>query len=70
LRAIGTAYSLSIIPDPTLADIKVTIHLEKIPVLEGLERLCRSHGLDILQEGQVYRVQRTKEAVLKCYCIS
>jgi type IV pilus assembly protein PilQ len=64
LRAIGTAYSLSIIPDPTLADIKVTIHLEKIPVLEGLERLCRSHGLDILQEGQVYRVQRTKEAVL------
>ncbi len=63
LRAIATAYGLSLIPDPAIGDVKVTIHLEKIPVLEGLERLCRSHGLEIVSEGRVYKVQRAKEAV-------
>ncbi|MDB5049715.1 MAG: type and secretion system protein, partial [Fibrobacteres bacterium] len=61
LRAIATAFKLSIIPDKDLGDVKVTIHLENIPVLEGLEKLCKSHGLELLADGNVYRVRKTRE---------
>ncbi|MEO7425205.1 MAG: hypothetical protein ABI036_08455, partial [Fibrobacteria bacterium] len=61
LRAIATAFKLSLIPDKDLGDVKVTIHLENIPVLEGLEKLCRSHGLELLADGNVYRVRKARE---------
>jgi type IV pilus assembly protein PilQ len=61
LRAIATAFKLSIIPDKDLGDVKVTIHLENIPVLEGLDKLCKSHGLELLADGNVYRVRKTRE---------
>ena len=61
LRAIATAFKLSIIPDKDLGDVKVTIHLENIPVLEGLDKLCRSHGLEMIADGNVYRIRKTKE---------
>ena len=61
LRAIATAFKLSIIPDKDLGDVKVTIHLENIPVLEGLDKLCKSHGLEMIADGNVYRVRKTKE---------
>lgn len=61
LRAIATAFKLSIIPDKDLGDVKVTIHLENIPVLEGLDKLCRSHGLELVADGNVYRIRKTKE---------
>lgn len=61
LRAIATAFKLSIIPDKDLGDVKVTIHLENIPVLEGLDKLCRSHGLDLIADGSVYRVRKARE---------
>ncbi len=63
LRSIGTAYGLSIVPDSDLGDVKVTIHLEKIPVLEGLDQICSSHGLDFVRTGDVFHVQRHKEIV-------
>jgi type IV pilus assembly protein PilQ len=61
LRAIATAFKLSIIPDKDLGDVKVTIHLENIPVLEGLDKLCKSHGLELLADGNVYRVRKARE---------
>jgi type IV pilus assembly protein PilQ len=61
LRAIATAFKLSIIPDKDLGDVKVTIHLENIPVIEGLEKLCKSHGLELIADGNVYRVRKTRE---------
>lgn len=61
LRAIATAFKLSIIPDKDLGDVKVTIHLENIPVLEGLDKLCKSHGLDLVADGSVYRVRKARE---------
>lgn len=61
LRAIATAFKLSLIPDKDLGDVKVTIHLEDIPVLEGLDKLCRSHGLELVADGSVYRVRKTRE---------
>ncbi|MEO7775957.1 MAG: secretin and TonB N-terminal domain-containing protein, partial [Fibrobacteria bacterium] len=63
LRAIATAFKLSLIPDKDLGDVKVTIHLENIPVLEGLDKLCRSHGLELLADGNVYRVRKVHENV-------
>jgi type IV pilus assembly protein PilQ len=63
LRAIATAFKLSLIPDKDLGDVKVTIHLENIPVLEGLDKLCKSHGLELLADGNVYRVRKTRENV-------
>ncbi|MDQ3001382.1 MAG: hypothetical protein M3Y08_08990 [Fibrobacterota bacterium] len=61
LRAIATAFKLSIIPDKDLGDVKVTIHLENIPVLEGLDKLCKSHGLEMISDGNVYRIRKTRE---------
>ncbi len=61
LRAIATAFKLSVIPEKDLGDLKITIHLENIPVLEGLEKLCKSHGLELNIDGNVYRVRKTKE---------
>lgn len=61
LRAIATAFKLSIIPDKDLGDVKVTIHLENLPVLEGLDKLCRAHGLDLIADGNVYRVRKARE---------
>jgi type IV pilus assembly protein PilQ len=61
IRAIATAFKLSIIPDKDLGDLKVTIHLENIPVLEGMDKLCRSHGLELIADGNVYRIRKTKE---------
>ncbi|MEO6096159.1 MAG: secretin N-terminal domain-containing protein [Fibrobacteria bacterium] len=61
IRAIATAFKLSIIPDKDVGDVKVTIHLENIPVLEGLDKLCRSHGLELSADGNVYRIRKTKE---------
>jgi type IV pilus assembly protein PilQ len=62
LRAIATAFRLSIIPDKDLGDVKVTIHLENIPVIEGLDKLCKSHGLELVADGNVYRVRKTRES--------
>lgn len=62
LRAIATAFRLSIIPDKDLGDVKVTIHLENIPVIEGLDKLCKSHGLELIADGNVYRVRKTRES--------
>jgi type IV pilus assembly protein PilQ len=61
LRAIATAFKLSLIPDKDLGNVKVTIHLENIPVLEGLDKLCKSHGLEMIADGNVYRVRKTRE---------
>jgi type IV pilus assembly protein PilQ len=61
LRAIATAFKLSVIPDKDLGDVKVTIHLENIPVIEGLDKLCRSSGLELIADGNVYRVRKTRE---------
>ena len=61
LRAIATAFKLSLIPDKDLGDVKVTIHLENIPVLEGLDKLCKSHGLELIADGNVYRVRKARE---------
>ncbi len=61
LRAIATAFKLSLIPDKDIGDVKVTIHLENLPVIEGVEKLCRSHGLEMLVDGNVYRIRKTRE---------
>ena len=62
LRSIATAYRLSIIPEKEIEEVKITIHLEKIPVMEGLEKLCRAHGLELIREGNVLRVRKFQEA--------
>jgi type IV pilus assembly protein PilQ len=63
LRAIATGFRLNLIPDKDIGEIKITIHLENIPVMEGLKQICRTHGLDLIEEGSLLRVRRTQEAV-------
>lgn len=62
LRAVAAGYKLNLIPDKDIGDVKITIHLENIPVMEGLRQLCSSHGLDLIEEGSVLRVKRKREA--------
>lgn len=44
LRAIGATYNLSIVVDPSVSG-HVTVHVEDVPVIEGLESVVYGNGL-------------------------
>ena len=57
IRMISKGYNLNIIMDH---DVKgaVTLHLTDVPIMEGLERIAQSNGLEVVQEGSVYKIRR------------
>jgi type IV pilus assembly protein PilQ len=59
IRTISKGYNLNIILDKDVAG-KVTVHLSDVPIIEGLRTLARSNGLDIVKEGNVYRIRKTE----------
>ena len=44
LRAVGATYNLSIVVDPSVSG-QVTVHVEDVPVIEGLESIVYGNGL-------------------------
>lgn len=60
LRSISTAYGISIIPDRDISG-KISIHLQNVQVMEGLEAMVAAHGLEILREGNIFRVRKASE---------
>jgi type IV pilus assembly protein PilQ len=59
IRTISKGYNLNIILDKDVTG-KVTVHLSDVPVIEGLRTLARSNGLEIVKEGNVYRIRKTE----------
>lgn len=58
-RTLSRAYGTSILTDDA-GDVRVTFHLEGVSLFEGLTSLCASNGLDVVQEGRVYRIRRAR----------
>ena len=58
-RTLSLAYGTSILTDD-VGDVRVTFHLEGVSLFEGLTSLCAAHGLDVVQEGRVYHIRRSR----------
>ena len=60
VRSISIAYGLNIVIDKDIA-AKVTIHLTDVPVLDGLRTVLGTHGLALLNEGDIYRIAKAED---------
>ena len=58
-RTLSRAYGISILTDDA-DDVRVTFHLEGVSLFEGLTALCAANGLDMVQEGNVFRIRRAR----------
>ena len=59
IRTISKGYNLNIILDKDVSG-KVTVHLSDVPIIEGLRTLARSNNLDVVKEGNVYRIRKAE----------
>ncbi|MDG5816205.1 secretin and TonB N-terminal domain-containing protein [Chitinispirillales bacterium ANBcel5] len=57
IRMISRSYNLSILMDQDVRGT-VTLHLNDVPVMEGLNRIAQTNGFEIVREGNVYRIQK------------
>lgn len=60
IRMISKGYNLNIILDKEVTG-KVTLHLTDVPIMKGLRSLAESQGLEVRQEGNVYRIGTAPE---------
>jgi type IV pilus assembly protein PilQ len=65
IRMISKGYDLNIILDKEVSG-SVTLHLVDVPIMEGLQSLAGAQGLEVVQEGSVYRI-RTKSETSKTF---
>lgn len=56
IRAVSLAFDTPILVDGNV-DRKVTFHLDGLGFLEGVTALCEANGLELVQDGNVYRVR-------------
>ncbi len=55
-RTLSLAYETPILVDESVQK-KVTFHLENVGFLEGLAALCETQGLELAEEGGMYRIR-------------
>ena len=60
IRMISRGYDLNIMLDNDVSG-KVTLHLSDVPIMEGLQMLAESHGLEVSREGSVYRIRQATD---------
>ncbi|MCQ2105846.1 MAG: type II and III secretion system protein [Fibrobacter sp.] len=56
IRAVSLAFDTPILVDGNV-ERKVTFHLDGLGFLEGVTALCEANGLELVQDGNVYRVR-------------
>ncbi|MBD3346091.1 MAG: hypothetical protein GF401_13615 [Chitinivibrionales bacterium] len=64
VRTISKGYDLSIIMDKDVSG-NVTVHLSDVPIMEGLRMLVSSLGLEVVKEGNVYRIRKVSDEEIK-----
>jgi len=57
IRMISKGYNLNILLDQAVAG-KVTLHLVDVPIMEGLRSIAQSQGLEVVKDGNVYKIQK------------
>lgn len=58
-RTLSLTYDTPIIVDDDL-DLRLTLHLDKVGLLEGLSSICNAHNLEIFQDGRVFHIRKVK----------
>ncbi|MRR09358.1 hypothetical protein EG831_04620 [bacterium] len=57
LRAVGTQFKVNIVLDQNVVG-NVSVHLENVPVVQGLRTLLESNGFSMEQKGDIYYVKK------------
>ncbi len=60
IRTISKGYNVNVVLDKDVSG-KVTVRLSDVPVIDGLRTLARSLGLEVVKEGDVFRVRKAVE---------
>lgn len=60
LRAIGTQFRINIVIDQNVSG-KITVHLDNVPLLDGLRMLLESNGFTFEKKGEIYYVKKLEK---------
>ncbi len=63
-RLISKSYKMNIVPEADLGDLRITIHLEDIPVKDGLKVICQANGLEMNEVGDVIYIKKASEKAM------
>lgn len=58
IRIISKGYDINILLDQDISG-KVTLHLVDVPIMEGLRSIAASNGLEVIQDGAVFKIKKT-----------
>ncbi len=58
IRIISKGYDINILLDQDVSG-KVTLHLVDVPIMEGLRSIAASNGLEVIQDGAVFKIKKT-----------
>jgi type IV pilus assembly protein PilQ len=60
IRIISKGYDINILLDQDISG-KVTLHLVDVPIMEGLRSIAASNGLEVVQDGAVFKIKKASE---------
>lgn len=57
VRTISAAYDMAILVDQNIS-ANITVHLDSVGLFEGLSAIASANGLEVIQEGALYRIRK------------
>ncbi len=60
IRMISKGYDINVLLDPEVTG-NITVHLTDVPIMEGLQSLAESNGLEVVKEGSLYRIRKATQ---------
>lgn len=60
VRTISAAYDMAILVDQNIS-ANITVHLDSVGLFEGLSAIASANGLEVIQEGALYRIRKKIE---------
>ena len=63
-RLISKSYKINIVPKSDLSDLRITIHLEDIPVREGIRVICQANQLEMSEARGVIYINKASEKAI------
>lgn len=57
IRSLNASYGINVLVQQGIEAI-VDLHLEKVPIVEALEGLCRAQNLELSDDGKVFMIQK------------
>ncbi len=57
VRIINASYGINVLVQQGV-EAMIDVHLDKVPVVEALEALCKAQGLELSDDGKVFLIQK------------